>query len=78
MRERCEAKIEDLDEVFPAAARGEEDVVALQIAVDDAEVVRACEGGAHLLQDVDGALDRHRARASSADRAVPTRYSMTR
>ena len=44
----------------PPRAR-EEDVVALQIAVHDAEVVGARERGAHLLEDVDGARERHRA-----------------
>ena len=39
----------------------EQDVVALEIAVHDAEVVRARERGAHLLEDVDGARERHRA-----------------
>ena len=39
----------------------EQDVVALEVAVHDAEVVGARERGAHLLEDVDAARERHRA-----------------
>jgi hypothetical protein len=60
-RQVGEPEVEDLDEVLPAAARREEDVVALQIAVHHAEVVGARERGAHLLEDVDAAAERHRA-----------------
>ena len=59
-REVGEPEVEDLDEVLPPAARAEEDVVALQVAVNDAEVVRAGERGAHLLEDIDAARERHR------------------
>ena len=56
-----EAEVEDLHEVAPTAARREHDVVALQIAMDDAEVVGARERRGHLLEDVDCARDRERA-----------------
>ncbi len=61
MRQRCQTEVEDLDEVLPAAARREKDVVALQIAMHDTQVMGARERGAHLLDDVHAALDRHRA-----------------
>jgi hypothetical protein len=54
-----EPEVEDLHEVLPASARRHQDVVALEVAVDDAEVVRARERGAHLLEDVDAARERH-------------------
>ena len=38
---------------FPTAARREQNVVALQIAMNDAEVVGARERCAHLLEDVE-------------------------
>jgi hypothetical protein len=60
-RETRETEVEDLHEVFAAAADGEKDVVALQVAMHDAEVVGAREGGAHLLENVDAARERHRA-----------------
>jgi hypothetical protein len=59
VRQRSQAEIENLDEVFSAAARGEQNVVALEVAMDDAKVVRARKRSAHLLQDVDAAVDRH-------------------
>ncbi len=61
-RERGQAEVQNLHEVFAATARGEQDVVALQIAVHHAEVVRARKRCAHLLDDVDAARERHRAR----------------
>jgi hypothetical protein len=64
-----EAEVEDLHEVFATALRREKDVVALEVAVDDAEVVGAAERGAHLLEDVDAARERHRtARELGAER----------
>jgi hypothetical protein len=59
-RDASETEVEDLDEVFSAAALREQDVVALEIAVHDAEVVGTGQRGAHLLEDVDAARDGHR------------------
>ena len=59
-REVRQAEVENLHEVFSTAARRQEDVVALQIAMNDAEVVRARKRRAHLLEDVDAARERHR------------------
>ena len=75
-RQVREAEVEDLDEVLAAAARGQEDVVALEVAVDDAEVVGARERGAHLLEDVDArardgiAASRELARERRADEVL--------
>src|SRR5262249_56435174 len=53
-------EVQDLHEVLSASAYGEQDVVAFEIAMHDAEVVGARESGAHLLEDVDAACERHR------------------
>ena len=50
-----EAEVDDLDEVAARAQRLEDDVLGLEIAVDDAEVVRFGERGEHLAQHVDDA-----------------------
>jgi hypothetical protein len=63
-RECGQSEIEDLHEVAPTTARGQHDVVALEIAVHHAEVVGTREGGAHLLEDVDRARHRHRTLAA--------------
>ena len=55
-----EAEVDDLDEVAARAHRLEDDVLGLEIAVDDAEVVRFGERGEHLPQDVDDAPERER------------------
>ena len=52
-REVGETEVQDLHEVLAATFGGQKDVVALEIAVDDAEVVRASQRCAHLLEDVD-------------------------
>jgi hypothetical protein len=59
-RQPRETEVEDLHEVLSTSAHREQDVVALEIAVHDAEVVGAREGRAHLLEDVDAARERHR------------------
>jgi len=66
------AEIQDLHEVFAAAARRQEDVVALQVAVYDAQIVRARESGAHLLEDIDARASGIGPRASSLESEVPT------
>ncbi|MEZ4392180.1 MAG: hypothetical protein R3A48_13880 [Polyangiales bacterium] len=48
-----QAEVEDLREIAAAAAVREQDVVALQVAVHHAEVVRATERRRHLLEHVD-------------------------
>jgi hypothetical protein len=58
--ERSKTEVEDLDEVFSSTSRRQQDVVALQITMHDAEVVSTRERRAHLLEDVDAPLDRHR------------------
>jgi len=58
-REVREPKVQDLHEVFASTLCGEEDVVALEIAVNDAKVVRTRERRGHLLEHVDAARERH-------------------
>ena len=58
--QRGQTEVQDLDEVFATAALSEQDVVALQIAVNDAEVVCASQGGAHLFEHVDAAREGQR------------------
>ena len=53
-----QAEVDHLDEVAAAAQRLEDDVLGLQIAVHDLEVVRFAERVQHLLQHVDDALER--------------------
>jgi hypothetical protein len=57
-----DAEVEDLD----APARGHEDVVRLQIAVDDVERVRVHQRGHHRDDDLDRAPRRHRAGGEEA------------
>jgi hypothetical protein len=47
-----------------AALDRQHDVVALEVAMDDAEIVRARKRGAHLLDDVHRAFYRHRSLAA--------------
>jgi hypothetical protein len=59
----------------PEQARGEEDVVALQVAMDDAEIMGARERRAHLLEHIDGASElewsaRELRRKRSADQVL--------
>jgi hypothetical protein len=54
-----QAKIEDLDEVLTPAACGQQDVVALQVAVHHAQVVRTRQSCAHLLDNIHASVDRH-------------------
>ena len=55
-----EAEVDDLHEVAAAPQRLEDDVLGLQIAVHDAEVVRFAERRQHLAQHVDDARERER------------------
>ena len=54
-----QAKIKNLYEVFAPAAGCKQDVVALQVAVHDAQIVCASESGAHLFENIDAPLDWH-------------------
>ena len=51
-----DAEVEHLDEVLVVAALDQLDVVGLQVAVDDADLVRGAERAAQLLGDVNRAL----------------------
>ena len=74
-----EPEVEHLGEVLHAAVPAEEDVLRLQVAVDDALVVRLLKRAAHLDQDADGALDRGSgpSRLTARLRFWPSRYSIT-
>ena len=56
-----DAEIEHLDEVRCSSGRGDDDVVRLEIAMDDAAVVRLLEGAADLTQDQIHSLRKQRA-----------------
>ncbi len=58
-----DAEVEHLDEVCLPRAIGEDDVLGLQVAMDDALLVRLVERSAHLLHDLERALRRHRSAA---------------
>ena len=57
---RGDAEVEDLDEVRLAGALGQNDVLGLEVAVDDALPVRLVERAADLGQDLEHALRLHR------------------
>ena len=55
-----EAEVDDLHEVAAGPHGLDDDVLGLQIAVNDVEVVGLGEGGEHLAEDVDDALEGER------------------
>ncbi len=55
-----EAEVHDLDEVAAGADLLEDDVLGLEIAMDDAEVMRFRERGEHLPKEADDATERER------------------
>ncbi len=70
-RESGQTEVEDLHVVLTAAALREHDVVALEVAVDDPEVVGTRERGGHLLDDVDGPRHGHLPLGDDAGEAGP-------
>ena len=75
-----EPEVDDLHEVGALARRLEDDVLGLQIAVDDPEVVRLAERREHLAEDVDDAAEGERPFfvERRARRSRPRKNSMTR
>ena len=68
-----EAEVDDLHEVAARAHRLEDDVLGLEIAVDDALVVRFGERRERLAQDVDDAPEGQRPLLVGDAREVPAR-----
>ena len=73
-----EAEVEQLDDVVLAAA-AQHDVLRLDVAMDQAALVRFAQRGADLPQDVDHAARRARGPECSTSSAsvTPSRYSIT-
>jgi hypothetical protein len=74
-----EAEVHHLHEVAAGAQWARDDVLGLEIAVDDLEVVRLGERGEHLAEHVDDAPEGERALFVDCTRARsrPRRNSMT-
>ena len=74
-----DAEVDDLDEVGPAVALDEEDVLGLEIAVDDALVVRGAERARDLRRDPHRARRRERRAVAGSPRRAssPSTNSIT-
>ena len=66
-----EPEVDDLHEVAPRTHRLEDDVLGLEVAVDDPEVVRFAERGQRLPQNVHNATERERPLFVGDARQVP-------